>query len=295
LKENDVEPDELNKNEEDSGILQLKNNVFPRGLVPLEDLFDFNNIAKKHKIEARGKEVEDCNIGTEEEPKILKLSKSLPPEQKRKYIELFKEYIDVFTWGYEDLKSYDTSIIQHKIPIKEENKPFRQKLRRINPKLLPLIEKEIKNMYDAKIIVPLRFSKWVSNLVPTKKKTGEIKLCIDFQNMNKVSLKDNYPLPKMDHILQKVVGASIIYLLYGFSGYNQVLFHPDNQEKTTFTTPWGTFMYMKIPFGLMNVDTTFQREMDIDFMDELGRFIVIYLDDVTVYSKSDDEHLQHLR
>jgi hypothetical protein len=61
----------------------------------------------------------------------------------------------------------------------------------------------------------------------------------------------------MDHILQKVVGASIIYLLYGFSGYNQVLFHPDNQEKTTFTTPWGTFMYMNIPFGLMNVDTTF--------------------------------------
>ena len=191
MKENDVEPDELNKNEEDSGILQLKNNVFPRGLVPLEDLFDFNDVSKKPKIEARGKEVEDCNIGTEEEPKILKLSKSLPPEQKRKYIELFKEYIDVFTWGYEDLKSYDTSIIQHKIPIKEENKPFRQKLRRVNPKLFPLIEKEIKNMYDAKIIVPLRFSKWVSNLVPTRKKTGKIRLCIDFRNMNRVSLKDN--------------------------------------------------------------------------------------------------------
>jgi hypothetical protein len=64
LKENDVEPDELNKNEEDFGILQLKNNVLPRGLVPLEDLFDFNDVSKKPKIEARGKEVEDCNIGT---------------------------------------------------------------------------------------------------------------------------------------------------------------------------------------------------------------------------------------
>jgi ribonuclease HI len=295
LNENKVDTEELNENEVDSGILQLKNNVLPRGLVPLEDLFDFNDVAKKPKIEASGKEVEECNIGTEEKPKMIKLSKSLPPEKKCKYIELFKEYVDVFSWGYEDLKSYDTSIIQHRIPIKEEHKPFRQKLRRINPKLLPLIEKEIKKMYDAKIIVPLRFSKWVSNLVPTRKKTGKIRLCIDFRNLNKVSLKDNYPLPKMDHILQKVVGASRISLLDGFSGYNQVLVHPDDQEKTTFTTPWGTFMYVKMPFGLMNVGATFQRAMDISFVDELGRFIVIYLDDVTVYSKSDKEHLQHLR
>jgi len=99
----------------------------------------------------------------------------------------------------------------------------------------------------------------------------------------------------MDHILQKVVGVSILYLLDGFSGYNQVLGHPDDQEKTTFTTPRGTFMYVKMPFGLMNVGATFQRAMDISFVDELGRFIFIYLDDVTVYSKSDDEHLQHLR
>jgi hypothetical protein len=99
----------------------------------------------------------------------------------------------------------------------------------------------------------------------------------------------------MDHILQKVVGASRISLLDGFSGYNQVLVHPDDQEKTTFTTPWGTFMYVKMPFGLMNAGATFQRAMDIAFVDELGRFIVIYLDDVTVYSKSDEEHLQHLR
>jgi hypothetical protein len=126
----------------------------------------------------------------------------------------------VFAWGYADLKSYDMSIIQHRILIKEDQKPFRYKLRRINPKLLPMIEKEIKKMYVAKIIVPLRFSKWVSNLVPTQKKSGEIRLCIDFQNLNKVSLKDNYPLPKMDHILQKVVGSSRISLLDGFSGYN---------------------------------------------------------------------------
>jgi hypothetical protein len=85
--------------------------VLPRGLVPLEDLFDFKYVAKKPKIETSGKEVEECNIGTEKNPKMIKLSKSLPPKKKGKYIERFKEYIDVFAWVFEDLKSYDTSII----------------------------------------------------------------------------------------------------------------------------------------------------------------------------------------
>lgn len=114
---------------------------------------------------------------------------------------MFKEFQDVFAWSYEDLESYDTSIIQHKILIKEDHKPFKQKLRRINPVLMPSIEKEFKRMYDAQIIAPIRYSDWVLNLVTTWKKTGEIRLCVDFRNMNKVSLKDNYPLPKMDHIL----------------------------------------------------------------------------------------------
>jgi hypothetical protein len=170
---NSVDSGESGDDEMENDIFHSKSNVLPRGLVPFEDLLDFNDVAKKSKIEASGQEVEDCNIGTEEKPRMVKLSKSLSPEKKLKYIELFKEYSDVFSWGYEDLKAYDTSIIQHRIPIKEDQKPFRQKLRRINPKLLPLIEKEIKKMYDAKIIVPLRFSKWVSNLVPHIRNMGK--------------------------------------------------------------------------------------------------------------------------
>jgi hypothetical protein len=71
--------------------------------------------------------------------------------------------------------------------------------------------------------------------------------------------------------------------------------HPDDQEKTTFTTHWGTFMYAKMPFGLMYAGETFQRAMDIDFVDEKDNFIVIYLDDITIFSDSDDEHLKYLR
>ena len=91
-----------------------------------------------------GTKVEDCNIGIDEDPKIVKVSTNLPLEAKENYLSLLKEYSKVFSWKYEDLKVYDTSVIHHTIPIKENEKPFKQKLRRINPLLLPLIEKEIK-------------------------------------------------------------------------------------------------------------------------------------------------------
>ena len=99
----------------------------------------------------------------------------------------------------------------------------------------------------------------------------------------------------MDHILQRVVGSSRISLLDGFSGYNQILVQPEGQAKTTFTNPWGTFTYLKIPFGLMNAGATFQRAMDIDFAKDIHDFLVVYQDDITIFSKSDNEHLDHLR
>ena len=112
--------------------------------------------------------------------------------------------------------------------------------------------------------------------------------------MNKVSLKDNYPVPKMDHILHKVIGSQRMSVLDGFSGYNHILVHQEDQEKTTFTTPWGTFMYSKMPFGLINAGANFQIAMDIAFSEERDKFVVIYLDDITVFSENDEKHFQHL-
>jgi hypothetical protein len=111
------------------------------------------------------------------------------------------------------------------------SKPFRKKMRQFNPMLFPIIEKELKRLLDAKIIVPLRYSEWVENLVPVRKKNGEIRLCVDFRNLNRCSLKDNYPLPKMDHILQKVVGAQRISMLDGYSGYNQIAVFEEDKKK----------------------------------------------------------------
>ena len=135
----------------------------------------------------------------------------------------------------------------------------------------------------------------MANIVHVRKNNGEIRLCIDFINLNKVSLKENYPLPNMDHILQKVVGAHRIFTLDVFSAYNQILVHLEDQEKTSFTTPWGTFMYAKIPFGLMNAGATFQRAMDITLSEEKDNFLVICLDDIIVFSRSNEDHLRHLK
>ena len=99
----------------------------------------------------------------------------------------------------------------------------------------------------------------------------------------------------MDHILQRAVGASQLSLLDGYSSYNQVLVHEDDQAKAKFTTPWGTFKYSKMPFGLKNSRATFQRAMDIAFSYEKDVFLVVYLDDVTVFSHSYEEHLHHFK
>jgi hypothetical protein len=194
-------------------------------------------VARNPKVSPSDVEVEECNIGTEQEPKIVNISKNLTKENKERYIKLMKELYDVFEWSYADLKVYDLGVIQHTIPVQRNVNPFKKKQRRMNPLLLPLIEKEIKKLFEAKIIVSLRFSKWLANLVPVRKKTGEIRLCVDFRNLNQVSLKDNYPLPKMDHIFQRVVGSQRMSMLDGFSGYNHVAVHPDDQEKIAFTTP----------------------------------------------------------
>ena len=113
------------------------------------------------------------------------LSKKIPGEYKRLYQKLFQSYKDVFAWSYQDLKTFDINIMQHKIPLKGDAKRHKKKLRQINPLLLPSIEKEIKKSLKAKIIVPLRYSEWVANLVPVRKKNGEIRIIILKQSILK--------------------------------------------------------------------------------------------------------------
>ena len=122
----------------------------------------------------------------------------------------------------------------------------------------------------------------MANLVPVRKKSGDIRICIDFRNLNRASLKDNYLVPAMEQILQSVSESVMLSLLDGFSGYNQVLVSKEDRLKTKFPTKWGTYAYDKMPFGLINAGATFQQAMDIAFRGLINKSVVVYLDDITV-------------
>ena len=130
--------------------------------------------------------------------------------------------------------------------------------------------------------------------MPARKENGDIRLCVDFRNLNIASLKDNYGLPNMDNMLQQVTGCELLSMMDGFSGYNKVLVDEKGQFKTAFTTPWGTYVYVRMPFGLINAGVTFQRAMDVAFAQFKDKFMVIYQDDLTTYYKEAKDHYGHL-
>jgi hypothetical protein len=132
-------------------------------------------------------------------------------------------------------------------------------------------------------------------LVPIRKTTGQIRLCIDFHTLNRASIKYHFPLPNMEMILQQVARSRMMSLLDNFSGYNQIKVKMADKYKTTFITRWGTFAYERIPLSLSNAGATFQRAMQISFDDLINKIIHIYLDDLILYSKNRSDNFVHLK
>jgi hypothetical protein len=132
-------------------------------------------------------------------------------------------------------------------------------------------------------------------LVIVPRKDGKWQVCINYRELNKETLKDYFPLSFIDQVLDTLVGKKYISFLDGFSGYNQIQIAPEDQDKTTFTLPWGTYIYKVLPFGLCNTPTTFQRAILISFSDLLHDCMEVYVDDFTTFSNYFDEALTNIK
>jgi hypothetical protein len=201
----------------------------------------------------------------------IQLGLDLRPKEKRQYEDLFGKYIHLFAFNYKDLR--EVTMEQHKIELLPNAKLIRTKQGRWNPKYIAMVKEELDKLLEVGFIRLVETTEWVSHLVLALKKNGKLRVCITYKALNKVTKKNRYPLPFCEEILEEVAGHEMYTFVDGYKGYHQVKIVPEDQLKTTFTTPWGTFCYTVRPFGLCNALGTFQRLMNKVFEPFLGLFL----------------------
>ena len=237
---------------------------------------------------------------------------ALNDEQLKKLIDVLRIHRKALGYSIDDLKGISPDFCMHRIHLEEGHRPCIQGQRRLNPNMQEVVKKEVMKLLDAGIIYPISDSKWVSpvqvvpkkggttvvkndknELIPTRIVTGW-RMCIDFRRLNLATKKDHFPLPFIDQMLERLACHKFFCYLDGYSGFMQIPIHPEDQEKTTFTCPYGTFAYRRMPFGLCNAPATFQRCMMAIFSEFLESIMEVFMDDFSVYGSDYDECLDNL-
>ena len=157
------------------------------------------------------------------------------------------------------------------------------------------IKEEVQKLTLAKFIREVYYPYWLANVVMVKKANGKWRMCVDFTDLNKVCPKDNYPLPRVDQLVDSTVGHRLLSFMDAFSRYNQIRMDETNQEKTSFVTSQGLFCYKVMPFGLKNAGVTYQRLVNHMFHPQIGRNVEVYVDDMLVKSQDEGIHLDDLQ
>lgn len=220
----------------------------------------------------------------------------LNAEEKNAVFKLCKNFKDIFYNDKCDLSFSNT--VKHKIRTKDDEyvyvKPFRHPYAMRNE-----IQSQIQKLLDNKIIRP-SISPYSSPvwIVPKKMDASGVKkfrMVIDYRKLNEKTIEDKYPLPKIEEILDNLGKCCYFTTLDLAQGFHQIEMHPESIEKTAFTVNNGHYEYVRMPFGLKNAPSTFQRVMDNVLKEYLNEFCLVYMDDVIVFSKSLQEHINHLR
>jgi hypothetical protein len=208
--------------------------------------------------------------------------------------DLLKEYAHLFDTRAPGAARMDGEVVEHSIETGGAY-PIARPPRRQSPAMEAVIEKEVKNLLDAKIIRPSN-SPWASNLVLVKKKDGTWRPCVDFRELNAVTDTDVYPIPAIDQLLYNMQGAKVFSCMDLQGAYHQIRIAEKDQKKTAFIFRGGLYEYIRMPFGLKNAPATFQRFMNMMLSTGgLRTFVMAYLDDLVVFSRNVEEHIEHVR
>ncbi|CAM8921267.1 unnamed protein product [Rhodiola kirilowii] len=237
---------------------------------------------------------------------------TLNEDETSKLVHVLKANRKALGYSIDDITGISPSLCMHRINLEENVKPSRELLRRLNPKLGEVVFKEITKLRDAGIIYSVSDSEWVSpihvvpkkggltvvqndkgELVPTRTVNGW-RMCIDYRKLNKATKKDHFPIPFIDQMLERLAGHDYFCFLDGYSGFYQIPILPNDQGKTTFTCPYGTFAFRRMPFGLCNAPGTFQRCMMSIFSDYIEKCIEVFMDDFSIHGSSFDNCLANL-
>ena len=210
-------------------------------------------------------------------------------------IELLKEHHAAFS--LEDGERGETDLVEMEIDTGDA-KPKRQRIRRMPFAVRQEVSRQLKSMQSMGVIQPSN-SPWASPVVMVRKKDGTSRFCVDYRELNSVTRQDAFPLPRIDDLLDQLGQSHYFSTLDLASGYWQIRVHPTSIPKTAFITPQGSFEFLVMPFGLTNAPSVFQRLMQQvlrDLNPEDGPdFVSVYIDDVLIFSRNLDEHLQHLQ
>ena len=181
----------------------------------------------------------------------------------------------------------------HRIAVTPGSKPVHCQPYRAGSRARVAEKQEIDRMIEQKVIEPAT-CEWASPIVLVPKPDGSLRFCVDYRKLNSITIPDTYPLPRMDECIDSLGDAAVFTTLDCNSGYWQIPVHPEDKDKTTFTSHYGIYRFLRLPFGLRNAPATFQRAIDIILSGVKWKTCLVYLDDVIVFSKSKKDHLAHV-